>query len=60
MTNSKCKNTALHTGISVVSALKSLHYCSISFQSLTFFSEKDLPKLRLGKVKKVLFMNPYI
>ena len=29
---------------------KGLHHCSISFQSLILFSEKDLPRLRLGKV----------
>ena len=44
------EKAALHVGIKTVYSLKGLHHGSISLQVLILFREKDLPRLRLGKV----------
>ena len=54
MTIGRCEcfagKTALHAGINIVFVVKGLHHCSMSSQILRLFSEKDLPRLQLGKV----------
>ena len=43
------EKAALYAGIKTVYS-KGLHHGSISLQVLILFREKDLPRLRLGKV----------